>query len=224
MTVRGVFAFLALVGASGPVAAQTPLEQQVLAAINSARADPAAYLRTLRTFRGYFHASTYTLPGSREVNATEEGVGAVDDAIAFLAQQSAVPPVGAAVLLNAAAADHATEQAGDGGTGHESSDGASPGDRVRRRGGGDYVAEVIEYGAVDAVDAVRQLIVDDGVADRGHRTVLFDPRLRFAGVSCGHHPQYRTMCVIDLGVTSDGHELGRLNTADAGRTMRFGGL
>ena len=75
---------------------------------------------------------------------------------------------------------------------------------------------MIEYGASDAMDAVRQLIVDDGVPDRGHRSILFDPSLRFAGVSCGAHPAYRSMCVIDLGVERAGREAPGQQLAMAG--------
>jgi len=53
------------------------------------------------------------------------------------------------------------------------------------------------------------LIVDDGVADRGHRTLVYSPELRYAGVSCGPHPIYRTVCVIDLGITADGRDASR---------------
>jgi hypothetical protein len=29
--------------------------------------------------------------------------------------------------------------------------------------------------------------------------------LRYAGVSCGSHPEYRTMCVIEMGMSPDGN-------------------
>lgn len=201
-----------------PARAQTPADdraigREVLDALNMVRAHPDAFARSLRVFRGYFHASYYTLPGSPEDNATEEGVHAVDEAIAFLERQRHLSPIEAAPLLTDAATDHSTEQAADGNTGHEGADGSTPADRVRRHGGGEYVAEVIEYGANDAEDAIRQLIVDDGVPDRGHRGILFDPRLRYAGVSCGPHREFRTMCVIDFGVTPDGTAPGGMRVA-----------
>jgi uncharacterized protein YkwD len=65
---------------------------------------------------------------------------------------------------------------------------------------------VIAYGPVDAIDAVRQLIVDDGVQDRGHRVIIFSPELKFAGVSCGKHPEFQTMCVIDMSISPDARE------------------
>ena len=188
----------------GTAQAQSPLEQQVLAALNAARSNPAAYADALHTYRGYFHAKVVSLPGSTEDLETSEGVAAVDETIAFLAQQAPLAPLGEAPILDGSAADHTADQSRSGATGHDGSDGSSPGDRVRRRGGGEYVAEVIAYGSVDAVDVIRQLIVDDGVADRGHRGVIYAPELRYAGVSCGPHPEFHTMCVIDLAVTADG--------------------
>ena len=209
---------MALACSSVPAAAQAPIEQQVLSVLNFARTNPAAYAQTLREFRGYFRAKLYRLPGSNIDNVTEEGAAAVDEAIAFLARQPARPAIDSGTLLATAAADHSAEQGRDGSVGHGGMNGSDPGERMRRHGGGTFVAEVIEYGATDAVDAVRQLIVDDGVADRGHRGILFDPRFRFAGVSCGPHPAYRTMCVIDFGMTGDGRELGRMQMARADRT------
>jgi hypothetical protein len=45
---------------------------------------------------------------------------------------------------------------------------------------------------------VRQLILDDGVVNRGHRLTIFDPNLQIAGAGCGPHAVYRYMCVIDF--------------------------
>jgi len=200
--------------------AATPLEREVLAALNMARTDPAGYIRALEQYRTYFRANLVALPGQPEDYETEEGVAAVDDSIAFLKRQTPLPPISESDMLADSAAEHVADQAATGETGHEGSDGSSPAQRVRRRGGGGYVAEVIAYGPLDALDTIRQLIVDDGVADRGHRSVLYSPELRFAGVSCGQHPDYRTMCVIDLGITPDGRDgrVGRIRQAT--RTAR----
>jgi len=202
---RGLLGAMALIFflGSNRASAETPLERAVLAALNSARADPTAYARALEQYRGYFHANLVRYPGLESDLETEEGVAAVDEAIAVLHRQKGLAPVQTAPLLAASARELVAGQAG-GGTGHQGEDGSSPADRVRRRGGGGFVAEVIAYGPVDAADVIRQLIVDDGVADRGHRNILYSPELRFAGVACGPHAEYRTICVIDLGVAPDG--------------------
>lgn len=191
-----------------PLPAQTPFERQVLDILNQARTNPAAYAETLKRYRTYFHAKIVSLPGQDSDIETEEGVAVVDETINFLNHQPPLAPVATAPLLEGSSSDHVRDQGTSGETGHEGSDGSSPAQRVRRRGGGAYVAEVIAYGPVDAVDAVRQLIVDDGVEDRGHRQIIFSPELRFAGVSCGKHPEFNTMCVIDMSVTADARETG----------------
>jgi uncharacterized protein YkwD len=201
--VVGAMMLAGVLAAPGRVVAQTPFEREVLAALNAARTDPAAYAEGLRQYRGYFRDNLLRYPGTAEDIETEEGVAAVDEAAAFLDRQRPLLPLEPAPLFMASARDLVIDQA-EGGTGHDSRDGSSPADRARRHGGGGFVAEVIAYGPADAADVVRQLIVDDGVADRGHRVILYSPELRFVGVACGPHAEYRTMCVIDLGIRPDG--------------------
>lgn len=204
----GVFgAVVAVSLCTATAAAETPFERQVLAALNAARTDPAAYAAGLKQYRTYFHAKLIHYPGQDAEMETQEGVRVVDETISFLSRQEPLAPVVRVPLFAASAADLVADQA-QGGTGHESSDGQTPSDRARRHGGGSFVAEVIAYGPIDAADVVRQLIVDDGVSDRGHRNIIYSPELRFAGVACGPHPEYRTMCVIDLSITPDGHAPG----------------
>ena len=203
----GLAALAALVTAV-PGIAETPYEARVLAALNFARAQPVAYAETLKRYRTYYRAKLVSPPGAEEDVETVEGVRPVDEAIAFLTRRPAIATVAPGNTLAAAATDHAAQQAHSGAIGHGGDDGSSPSDRAERRGGGPYVAEAIMYGAADADDVVRQLIIDDGVADRGHRTILFEAHLHFAGVACRPHPSYRTVCVIDLADTPDGREQG----------------
>ena len=206
--VFGAMVLACIFAALTPGAAETPFELQVLTALNAARTDPAAYAAGLKRYRTYFHANLLRYPGEGADVETEEGVAAVDEAIGFLNHQAPLVPVESAPLFVASARDLVADQA-QGGAGHESSDGSSPADRARRHGGGSYVAEVIAYGPIDAADVVRQLIVDDGVPDRGHRSIIYSPELRFAGVACGPHREYGTVCVIDLSVSADGHYVSR---------------
>ncbi len=60
------------------------------------------------------------------------------------------------------------------------------------------IGENISYGPDDGREVVLQLIIDDGVPDRGHRANIFSPGFRLAGVVCGPHPKFRTICVIDF--------------------------
>jgi len=194
-----------LLAVTAPALPSPTPEQQLLEELNRARTDPAGYAVTLRDYRSHYNGRIVDIPGAPVRYETQEGVAPVDEAIAFLqSRASSAARLAPADLLAEAASDHRDEQGQDGSIGHVGRDGSQVGERVLRRGGGAYVGEVIAYGSDSPADMVRQLIVDDGVSDRSHRTLLFDTTLRFAGVSCGSHPVYRTMCVIDLARTEDG--------------------
>ncbi|WP_174273524.1 CAP domain-containing protein [Sphingomonas bacterium] len=179
------------------------LEANVLATLNVARAQPNVYVETLMTYRGYFKANLVVIPGQTIDVQTQEGTVPVDEAVDFLSTHPTLETLQPSETLRLAAADHVAEQSRTGKTGHFGADGSGPSDRTLKHGGGKQVAEVIAYGAVDAEDVIRQLIIDDGVSDRGHRILMFADHLRYAGVACGPHPEFGTMCVIDMGDTPD---------------------
>jgi uncharacterized protein YkwD len=178
-------------------------EQQIVAELNSARQHPRFFAERLRSYRRYFRGKIVRYPQKPEGLLTKEGVAAVDEAIGFLERQPVVGPLAPAPLL-ARAGDHVAEQGPRGATGHISRDGANPRDRVRRRGGGGYVAETITYGPPSAWEVVRELIVDDNVPGRGHRRTVFAAEMRFVGVQCGPHKGYGVMCVAEFARRPDG--------------------
>jgi uncharacterized protein YkwD len=179
------------------------VDRAVLAELNRARTAPDAFAASLAGQRAFYHGNLLVRPG-QDIFETEEGVAPVDEAIAFVRAEQAGNALLPAPVLAAAAADHQAEQQQTGEVGHVGPDGSTPYERVRRRGGDIYVGELITYGTTDPADIVRQLAVDDGVADRGHRQLMYDRSLRYAGVACGPHPVYRYMCVVTLGRTPDG--------------------
>lgn len=189
--------------AAGGLHAQT-LEDAVLAQINAVRANPKAYAAQLRIYRSYFDGEIVYMPGDYNGILTKEGAAVVDEAIAFLEQQDPLPALSPAQVLVLTAADYSHEQGALGARGHVGADGSVPGDRVKRHGGGIYVGEAIAYGTNDAAEVVRQMIVDDGVPDRGHRKLLFDKNFRFAGIGCAAHVRLDFICVIDFSATPDG--------------------
>jgi uncharacterized protein YkwD len=158
------------------------------------------YARELRRYRSYYRGRIVWEPGNPVGLRTSEGIAPVDEAIRFLGRQPPLPPLAALPLLARAAADHVADQGPRAGEGHEGSDGSTPADRIRRRGGSRYgwTGEVIAYGPETPVAVVRGLIIDDGVPGRGHRMLLFSGRYLFAGAACGPHRGWRFMCVVEV--------------------------
>jgi uncharacterized protein YkwD len=175
------------------------LAGQVLAEINLARSAPHSYAGFLREFRGLFHGKYYLLPGSTTRMQTHEGVKAVDEAIKALSRQKPLSPLAWSDGLAAAAAELAEEQGRSGGLGHNGSQSHGMQERIERHGNWlRSIAENIGYGPTDARNMVMQLIIDDGVPGRGHRKNTFSAALDTAGVACGSHPRFGSMCVIDF--------------------------
>jgi len=181
------------------VRAGEPSAREVLAEINLARTDPKAYAGFLRQFRRQFQGKSYRLPDSRTQVMTTEGVRAVDEAIRFLSRQKPLPPLSWSDGLAEAAADLAEEQAASGTVGHDGRKSGGMRERIERHG--EWLGEIAEnigYGPAEARAMVLQLIVDDGVPDRGHRKNIYRRAIAVAGVACGPHSTFRTMCVIDF--------------------------
>lgn len=177
--------------------------KQVLVQLNWARQQPKAAAEVLKGWLPLFEGERYlAFPGEPRLR-TQEGAAAVREAIRFLEKQQPLPALAWSGRLAHAADDLARDQAAHGGLGHEGSDGSLPWDRIKRYGmvdGG--VGEVATYGTFgepgDPRRAVLALIVDDGVANRGHRTVIFDRSYTLAGAAWGTHPTYTRMAVVDF--------------------------
>lgn len=172
------------------------LEQEIVEEMNRARQNPAGYARYLEELKAYFDKDLLKLPGKIPVR-TREGVKAVEEAVAFLKQARPLGKLKVSEGMSRAARDHVLDQGRSGKTGHIGQDGSKPYERMERYGSWEGLSgENIAYGDETARMIVMQLIIDDGVPNRGHRENIFNPEFRFTGVAVGSHPIYRTMCVI----------------------------
>jgi hypothetical protein len=173
------------------------LEQDILAEINRVRSNPSAYAEELVKITRYFDGKILKIPGEIPMMTTE-GVSAVNEAIQDLRSQNSAPPLKWSDAISQAARDHVNDTGGKGIVSHDGTDGSNPFSRMERYGTFQgTAAENVSYGSHTAKDVVKQLIIDDGVPSRGHRKTIVNADLRIAGVACGHHSQYKTMCVID---------------------------
>ncbi|MBW8304721.1 MAG: hypothetical protein K0M78_12470 [Brevundimonas sp.] len=187
----------ALTSADGPRTGEAVLRADIVDELNAARTDPAAYARKARALRALFRGDRMERPGEITL-VTREGAAAVDEAVAFLERQTPLPALRDSPGLGRAAADHAGEQGRTGDIAHLGADGSGPADRMRRYGRWSATGEAIAYGPDRAEDVILQLIVDDGVPDRGHRRILFNPAYTLVGAACGPHPVWRRVCVLDF--------------------------
>jgi uncharacterized protein YkwD/type VI protein secretion system component Hcp len=173
-------------------------DQTLVAVLNQARADPAGFADQLATYRTYFRGNLVAEPG-RPLAATTEGVVAVDSAIADLRGRQPAPPLVLETKLEASASRLAEDLGPKGGLGHTGSDGSTL--RTRMQDAGVYASvmeEDVSLMQTTALGIVRQLIIDDGVPSRGHRSVMFNPNLTLVGFGGAPHATYGTMCVLDF--------------------------
>lgn len=180
-----------------PAASSPIASADMVAELNAARTDPAGYARKARAVRALFRGDRLERPGEIPM-LTREGTAAVDEAIAFLEAQAPLPAVRPSAALERAAAEHAADQSRTGAVAHTGSDGSGASDRMRRHGRWSATGEAIAYGPDRAGDVILQLIIDDGVPDRGHRRILFNPNYTVVGAACAPHPVWRTVCVLDF--------------------------
>ncbi|MBL8650162.1 MAG: CAP domain-containing protein [Sphingopyxis sp.] len=198
------FVALAALGVATAHAAASPFESGVFAELNRFRGDPAGYADVLAAYRPRFEGKLLIGEGGDEIDIlTNEGVAAVDEAIRDLRPAKPLARLQWGEVLARAAADHVAAQSRSGAVGHYAN-GRGPGERATARGGGPYVSEDITYGHHSPASVIQQLLIDDGVPDRGHRYSLLRQEHRYVGVACGPHKIHRTMCVIMMSQTADG--------------------
>jgi uncharacterized protein YkwD len=184
------------VAADPHLALLSPLEAEIFQEMNLARTQPQQYAAFVEEYKKYYSGNQLAIPG-RQALVTTEGVAAVDEALNFLRAAKPLPPLGIARGLCLAAKDHALDLAVKGLTGHKGSDGSTPNTRMERYGRWESVnGENIAYEVTTARQIVIGMIIDDGVANRGHRKNIFDANYHSAGININTSPPYGAKCVI----------------------------
>jgi uncharacterized protein YkwD len=166
--------------------------------LNLVRKDPPGYAFHLEDLQDSYHGKDRKI-GENTYLTTQEGIAALEEAIGALKITRPRSTLVWDACLSASAAEHVRDTGPSGLIGHDGSSGEHFPSRVKR-----YVrhyrevGENISYGSTTAEDVIQQLLIDDGVPDRGHRKNIFDPQFNRAGIACGPHAKFGAMCVIDF--------------------------
>ncbi|MEK6334680.1 MAG: CAP domain-containing protein [Acidobacteriota bacterium] len=173
-------------------------EKDLLTEINQARANPTVYATYLEKLKPLFNGREYRVAG-RQVLMTEEGWAAVDEAIKFLRATKPLPPLAESNGLSLAAQVHIKDQSRSGSTGHTGSNSSMIEQRVKPFGNWQgAIGENLTYGNESARERILTWLIDDGFASRGHRKRLLSYDYKVAGLACGPHPQFVSMCCLTL--------------------------
>jgi hypothetical protein len=182
----------------------SPVEKDVILEMNKARNNPKKYaelyIKPMLEYNwgGPFGANSYLAPGATIYISTQEGRNGIQSCIDDLSRRQGMSSLLPTKGLFLAAKDHADDTGPRGITGHTGSDGSSMDQRISRYGKwGGGAGENISYGYNTGREIVVQLLVDDGVPNRGHRDNLFTKDFKYVGGAMGGHSQFTYLCVID---------------------------
>ncbi|MDQ1640561.1 MAG: hypothetical protein QOF62_3900 [Pyrinomonadaceae bacterium] len=187
--------------ASTPIVAKvellgSPQEREILAEINLARTNPTLYLRYLEDFKASYRGKELKYSDGSTL-VTNEGIGALEEAINFVRALQPLPPLELRQGLILGAKDHVNDLVKTGQSGHRGSDGSILEDRLNRYGSWSVsVGEDIVYRSRKAREDVIALIIDDGVKSRGHRKNIFKSDFHVIGLALSPTSKMPPMCVI----------------------------
>jgi len=171
----------------------------VLCAGEVCRADEQAEAVLREVNMARMHPREYALILAAQQGNAQGGRSPYSEAINFLNHTRPLPPLAFSNGLSMGAMAQVLGQGETGATGHFGDDHSSPWDRMKRFGRWLGTAgENISYGIANPRQIVVSLIVDANVGNRGHRRNIFSRDFGVAGVACGPHARYGTMCVMDF--------------------------
>ena len=173
----------------------SPIEKDVVLEMNMARTNPALY------------AELYIEPRLKDFNGkrykllfiTVEGKKAVEECVSVMKKTKPLGVLYAQKGLSLAAQQHAKTQGETKQVGHIGVDGSKFSDRIKKYGGSytKRIGENISYGKITGREIVIQLLIDDGVANRGHRKNILNGEFDSTGVGFSEkHRAYGSLCVI----------------------------
>ncbi len=158
--------------------------EEVLKIMNEARTNPQEFL-TVRLI-------TYIHQKGMEENSYAKSL------VEELKSANKVSPLKSSPVLAKLARGHAVDMGTKGKVGHDSSDGTTFVNRIRKKIKTGMIAENCDYGNSNPLDIVMSLLIDDGITSLGHRKNILFPKLNYVGIAIEPHKTYRMNCVMDF--------------------------
>lgn len=179
------------------------MKQQIVQELNWLRTKPLEVIEALRERLAQYKGKDYFPPARQGASVvTKEGTAVVEEAIEYVRGLETMDGVGnrSEEGLALAAEDHIADIGQTGTASHTSSDGMSSAERASQYGYYGLFGECLWYGSdlADARTIILDLIVDDGVASRGHRKGVLNPRYDTVGVAYGPHATFGRMAAIEF--------------------------
>ena len=174
------------------------MDKQIFEIHNNIRKNPKSLVKDLEEMLTKFDGLLLKRDAKVTLR-TKEGEAAVKEAIEYLNKQSPIGPLKWSEEIQKAAGDHTKDIGPRGLIQHDSSDGKS-GVKDRLRKYGNVVScygENLSFHCDEAKAVLIQLIVDDGVINRGHRENIFNPEFNVVGINTGEHKDFGTMTCLD---------------------------
>ena len=173
------------------------LDKEVFEWHNNVRTNPTCLVPHLEDMLTKFDGMILKREGGINLR-TNEGAAVVQELIDFLKNAQPIKALTWDDRIARAASDHTNDIGPKGITGHDSTDGTSMSGRMERYGQWSITCgENLSFGQTTGMDVVCQLLIDDGVSSRGHRTNIFNKVFGVMGSNSGEHKQYKSMCCID---------------------------
>ena len=180
---------------------QARIATETLTELNRVRRNPKKYAEEeLKPRLKLFEGKLYKAPGQIPIQ-TNDGAPAVQECINVLTKTNPMEALTLEKGLSLAAQWLADDQAKTGTIGHYGSDGSSPFERMNRYGKWLITAgENCAYGPKTGKEIVAQLLIDDGVQDRGHRKNILKKEFKKVGIGYNDEDKapYGAVSVMDF--------------------------
>ena len=174
------------------------MAKEVYEFLNQVRQNPQSIVPELQKMKKHYKDKEYRNPAFNYYIMTEEGVAAVDDAIKYLESSYPQQTLERHEGLEEAARE-LVDHLGPEGMTNAKDPAMAIEKRVKQKiNEPGAIAENLSFGWPNAREIVIQMIVDDGVPSRGHRSNIMSGNFEKVGVAIGKHKTFQCVCALEF--------------------------